>query len=152
MPQSKNTYTQDKLEQMTPEQRAQLYDNARKRRGNGGQEIIDLLDSSGLPLSSGGMRNSDPDFLKMEEIVWSCEGRKAVIEATDKGLPALAGVEPLIVEGLGKRYHSHDQGTANAGYLVALLMRHLGYVEAGHGNMPNGSIAKTAYKWVSRKT
>jgi hypothetical protein len=67
------------------------------------------------------------------------------------GLPALAGVEPLIVEGLGKRYHSHDQGTANAGYLVALLMRHLGYVEAGHGNMSDGSIAKTAYKWAGRK-
>jgi hypothetical protein len=151
MPQSKKILTLDDLKQMTPEKRAQLYENARKLRGNGGQEIIDLLDSSGLPLSSGAMRVSDPDFLKMEEIVWSSEGRKAAIEATDKGLPALAGVEPLIVEGLGNRYHSHDQGTMNAGSLVATVMRHSGYVEAGQSNMPIGSIAKSALKWIRRK-
>jgi hypothetical protein len=83
------------LKRMTPEQRAALYENARRGLTEGGKEVIDLLDSSGLPLSAGGMTISDPTFLRMEEIVWSVAGRKAAIVATEEGLPALAGVEPL---------------------------------------------------------
>lgn len=86
---------------MTPKQRAILYQNAKDRRENGGQEIMDLIVSSGLPLSSGGMRMSDPAYLKMEELTWSTEGRKAAVDATESGLPALAGIEPLIVAALG---------------------------------------------------
>jgi hypothetical protein len=54
------------------------------------------------------------------------------------------------VKALGERYHPHDGGTPNAGYIVAELMRHLGYVEDGQGNMPPGSVAKTAMKWRLR--
>jgi hypothetical protein len=136
---------------MTPEKRANLYQNAVKRRAHGGQEIIDLIDSSGLPLSAGGMRMSDPAYLKMQDITWSSDGRKAAIEATENGLPALAGVEPLIVAALADRYHPHDGGTVNAGFIVAELMRHIGYVEDKEGKMPAGSVAKTAMKWKPRK-
>jgi hypothetical protein len=145
-------YTLDDLKMMTPEQRAILYQNAVKYRDRGGQVIIDLIDSSGLPLSSGGMRENDPAYLAMREIVWSAKGRGAAIEATEKGIPALAGIEPLIVAKLGDRYHPHDGGTVSAGYLVAELMRHLGYVDDREGKMPQGSVAKTAMKWKPRKT
>ncbi len=145
------TYTLDVLKAMTPEQRATLYQNALKKRENGGQAIIELINSSGLPLSSGGMRNSDPVYLEMESITWSTKGRDAAVDATGKGLPALAGVEPLFVASLGNRYQPYDGGTMNAGFIVAGLMRHLGYVEAGDGKMPEGSVAKTAMKWKSRK-
>jgi hypothetical protein len=141
------TYTIDDLKGMSADDRAMLYQNAVKHRDRGGQAIIDLIDKSGLPLSSGGMRMSDPAYLKMEEIVWSEHGRKAAIEASESGLPALAGVEPLIVAELGERYHPHDGGTLNAGYIVAELMRHLGYVQHREGKMPEGSVAKTAMKW-----
>jgi len=40
------------LKRMTPEQRAALYENARRSLTEGGKEVIDLLDSSGLPLSA----------------------------------------------------------------------------------------------------
>jgi hypothetical protein len=113
------TYTIDDLKTMSAEQRAILYQNAAKQRRDGGQAIMDLIDSSALPLSSGGMRNSDPAFLKMQDIAWSQEGRKEAIEATEKGLPALAGIEPLIVNALGERYHPHDGGTPNAGYICS---------------------------------
>lgn len=93
------------------------------------------------------LANKHQAYLKMEEIVWSVDGRKAAIAATEKGLPALAGVEPLFTAELGERYHPHDGGTMNACYIVAGLMRHLGYVEDGQGSMPNGSVAKTAMKW-----
>lgn len=144
-------YSLDDLKKMTAEDRATLYQNALKRRESGGQEIVDLINSSGLPLSDGGMRTDDPAYLKMEEIMWSSEGRTAAVKATDERLPALAGVEPMFVAALGERYHPHDGGTMNAGYIVGQLMRHLGYVEDGQGKMPDGSVAKTAMKWKHRK-
>lgn len=143
--------TLDDVKNMTPEQRAILYQNAKDRREKGGQEIMDLIDSSGLPLSSGGMRMSDPAYLKMEELTWSTEGRKAAVDATERGLPALAGIEPLIVAALGDRYHPHDGGTQNAGFIVGELMRHLGYDRNGDGKMPNGSVANAAMKWKPRR-
>jgi len=144
------TYTIEDLEKLTPDQRASLYQNARKQRENGGQAIMDFMDASGLSLCSGGMRMSDPAYLKIEEIVWSAKGRIAAMDATNKDLPALAGVEPLIVAELGDRYNPHDGGTVNAGYIQAGLMRHLAYVENGRGDMPDGSVAKTAMKWKPR--
>lgn len=86
--------TTERLQKMTPEQRATLHENARRWIDNGGREIIELIESSGLPLSSGGMRLSDPVYQRMEEIVWPSEGKKASAAATEAGLPALAGVEP----------------------------------------------------------
>jgi hypothetical protein len=68
------------------------------------------------------------------------------------GFPALAGVEHFIVAELGERYHPHDQGTMNAGYIVGELMRHLGYIQDGEGKIPEGSVAKTAMKWKRRST
>src|SRR5207244_6420848 len=107
------------LKKMTPERRATLYQKAVKRREEGGQEIIDLIDSSGLSLNSGHMVSDDPAYRKMEEIVWGTEGRAAALAATEKGLPALAGVDPLISAELGDRYSPHDGGTLNAGYIQA---------------------------------
>jgi hypothetical protein len=142
-------YTLEDLKDMSPEHRSQLYHNAVERRDAGGQEIIDLIDSSGLPLRSGGMRTSDPVYLKMEKIIW--ENRKAAIAATKKGLPALCGVEPLLKKELGNRYSPHDMGTVSAGSIIGELMRHLGYTAAGEAKCPEGGVAKTAMKWVPRK-
>jgi hypothetical protein len=141
--------TLEDIKAMSPEQRAILYENARKRRAAGGQAIMDLIDSNGLPLSAGGLRITDPTYIRMREIIWL--NREGAVKATDDGLPALAGVERFIVAELGDRYHPHDLGTANAGSLIAELMRHLGYVKDKEVRMPDGSVAKTAMKWKLRK-
>lgn len=143
-------YTLEELKDMKPDDRAVLYENAKRLRENGGQLIIDMIDQNGLSLSSGDMLSSDPDYLEMDRIIWSNEGRAAAIAATDQGLPALGGLEPLIRASLGERYRPQNGGTVNAGYLTAALMRHLGYIENGQGNMPDGSVAKTAMKWKPR--
>jgi len=145
------TYTVADLEALSPEERANLYENARKRRAVGGQAIMDMIDSGGLSLSDGGMRTSDPVYIRMQELIWSTEGRKLALAATAKGLPALAGVERLIVDDLGGRYHPHDLGTANAGSIVGDLMRHLGYAKDREAKMPEGSVAKTAMVWKLRR-
>jgi hypothetical protein len=141
--------THDQIRAMTSQQRATLYQNAKSRLAEGGQQIIDFIDSEGLSLSDGEMLSSDPDYALMEDIIWSKEGRSAAVKAVEEGLPALAGVDPMIAAKLGDRYHPHNGGTINAGVITAALMRHLGYVEAGAGPFPNG-VAKSGMRWKTR--
>lgn len=143
--------TIEKLHAMSPEQRATLYENARNRLDQGGREIMDLINESGLPLRSGGITFSDPVHLRMEEIAWSSQGKRLLVEATEAGLPALAGIEPLIVADLGPLYHPHDLGTVDAGSIVGQVMRHLGYELVDRKDMPAGSVAKTAATWRPRR-
>lgn len=141
-------YSLENLQRMTPDKRRQLYQNALKRRENGGQAIVDLIESSGLPLHYGeGLTSDDPTFLRMQEIIWSPEGKMALVKATDAGLPALSGIDPILQQELGSKYGPRDLGTANAGSLVANVMRHLGYEQAGTGSCPEGCVAKTGAKW-----
>lgn len=141
--------SKEKIRAMRSHDRGVLYRNAKDRLAEGGQEIVDFIDQEGLPLSDGDMLSSDPDFIRMEEIIWSAEGRAAAIEAVEDGLPALAGVDPLIKAALGDRYHMHNSGTVNAGFITAALMRHMGYVEVGPGTIPNGE-AKSGMRWKRR--
>lgn len=136
------------LKKMTPEQRAQLWINASKKLDKGGAEIIELLKSSGLPLRSGGLSAGDPVHIRLEEIIWSKEAQQKMVAATKSGLPALSGVEKMIVEDLGDQYGKFDLGTATAGSIVAEVMRFLGYkILKGDVKMPEGSVAKTAALW-----
>jgi hypothetical protein len=134
---------------MAPDARAVLYQNALKRLNQGGQAIVDLIEQNNLSVSSGDMLSSDPDYIRMDEIIWA---RKAeALKAVEAGLPALAGIEPFIREELGERYRPQNGGTINAGYLTAALMKHLGFSDDGAGQMPPGSVAKTAMKWKLRR-
>jgi len=139
------TYSLEELRSMAPDARAVLYQNAKKRLDQGGQAIVDLIDQNNLSLSSGDMLSSDPDYIRMDEIIWA--RKSEALKAVEAGLPALAGIEPFICEELGGRYRPQNGGTINAGYLTAGLMRHLGFVDDGPGQMPPGSVAKTAMKW-----
>jgi hypothetical protein len=130
-------YSLERLRSMAPDARAILYQNAKRRLDRGGQAIVDLIDQNNLSLSSGNMLNSDPDYILMDKIIWA--RKSEALEAVEAGLPALAGIEPFIREELGERYRPQ--------YLTGGLMKHLGYVDDGPGQMPPGSVAKTAMKW-----
>ncbi len=83
----------------------------------------------------------------MAEIVASAEGRSACIEATLDGLPAIAGVDPLLHEAFGAAYRLSDEAVATAATLVAELMAAQGYVEAGRKNLPNRYVARSGVFW-----
>lgn len=142
-------WTLDDLEEMSVHDRHQLFKNAaRLSHTPEGAALKALIEEAGLPFSdSAALRDDDPIFLKMESVVNSPEGRAAAVTATKAGLPALAGVDPLIQEALGVDYGPHNHGTVNAGWLVGQVMQTLGYRKAGRGNMPDGSVAKTAATW-----
>lgn len=118
-----------------------------------GAALARLIEDTGLPFSEEGCVNlDDPIVAKMHEIVFSEEGRAAARQAADDGLPALAGVDPLIAKALSVDYGKHNMTTHTAGALVAELMRHMGYREAGHSaKTPPGCIARSGQMWTSKK-
>src|SRR4051794_2688956 len=97
--------------------------NARNVDSDEARELVHMIEALGLPYSDPeSLKFDDPIFLKMHEIIFSDPGKKAALEATKAGLPALAGVDPLLSAVLGVDYGSHNDGTINAGYLVAQMM------------------------------
>lgn len=84
---------------------------------------------------------------RMAEIIASPEARSACIEATLDGLPAIAGIDPLLHEAFGAAYRKSDEAIVTAASLVAKLMRGLGYVEAGSKSLPGRYVARSGVFW-----
>ena len=145
-------FTDEKLRAYTPTERANLRANALRSKMPGAAALVVQIDALGLPLSTGGLAKDDPIYIEMEQIIWSVEAKAAAIQATSQGMPALAGVDPILQRIMGARYTAKHQGTVNAGYIVGDVMLNAGYVQAGKGKMPAGSIAKTAEKWKPAKS
>lgn len=143
--------TETQLRAMTAEQRMTVRANAVRLGGELGSATVALIDALGLPLSSGGMTIQDPIYLEMQGLIWSAEGRAAALAATEEGMPAMALVDPLLQSAMRARYGREQQGTNNAGYIVAELMRHLGYDKDGEGPLPADCVARTAAIWRPRK-
>jgi hypothetical protein len=144
-------WTLEKLKAQTPEQRYNLWTNARRIGTPEALKLALFIESSGLNYAErGGISMTDPRVIEMWEIINSPGGRRACVEANDKGLPALAGVEPLIIAKMGERYGSFSQMTVTAGSLVAEVMYGLGYKKGPSRPMPEGSVAKTAVIWLRK--
>lgn len=142
------TYTDEQLRNLTVDKLRTLYENAKNKGGDAGAAIVARIDELGLPLSTGGMPFDHPEYREMAEVVWSKLGRAAAVTATEKGLPAMAGVDPLLQQKMGARYNADQQKTMTAGSLVGEIMRHLGYAkDKESAPMPQGCIAKTAATW-----
>jgi hypothetical protein len=97
------------------------------------------------------MSQDHPLYREMQEIVWSAEGKSAALQAVEEGRPAMAGIDPLLQKVMGDRYGLEYQGTMNAGFIVAELMRFLGYEKEGEAELPSGCVAKTAATWRLHK-
>jgi hypothetical protein len=144
---------ESKLRGMTVHERHQIWINARRIDSAEARELIRMIEGLGLPYSEeGSLKYDDPIILKMYEIIHSAQGKTAAIEATKEGRPALEGIDPLLSAALGVDYGSHNDGTINAGYLVAQMMRSQGYQLSGRkGKLPPTCIAKTAEIYVPNK-
>jgi hypothetical protein len=141
--------TEKQLRAMTPEQLMTIRSNAVKLGGEIGNATVALIDSLNLPLSSsGGMSKDHPFYREMQKIVWSAEGKVAAVQAVEKGLPAMASIDPLLQKIMGDRYGPENQGTVKAGEIVGELMRFLGYQKDGEAGLPSDCVAKTAATWA----
>ena len=142
--------TEMQLRSMTPEQRLLVRGRAAKLGGEMGLATVALIDELHLPMSSGGMSHDNPIYCEMEKIIWSAEGKLAATSAVESGLPAMAGIDPLLQRLMGNRYGREQQGTVNAGVIVGELMKHLGYEKLGEAELPAECIARTAATWRRR--
>lgn len=141
----------EKLAAKTPEERFNVWSNARAKGTPEADELAQFIEESGLNYTpTGGISMSDPRVLEMRDVIESAQGQAACLKATADGLPALAGVEPMIVERMGSRYGQFSMMTVTAGSIVGELMLSKGFKIETQRKMPDGSVAKSAAFWVER--
>jgi len=141
-------WTRTSLAARTAEERYAIWKRARLLRTADGNQLAREIERLGLPYAEPGqLAESDPLRKTIANIIASPEARSACIEATLDGLPAIAGVDPMLHEALGPTYRQSDEAIATAGALVAQLMGSLGYVEAGSKDLPNRYVARRGVFW-----
>lgn len=146
------TYTTEKLKAMTANDRLSLRNNALNKGTPEALAIVKQIDELKLPLGSGGVTEDHPLYQEMYEIINSPEARDAAVKAVEAGLPALAGVDPLLQKRMGKRYNNEQQMTVNAGYMTGTVMYSLGYHKDKEGvSLPKGCVAKSSTTWKPKK-
>ena len=136
-------WTRSKLAARSPEERYAIWKRARGLRTADGNQLAREIELLGLPAEPGLLAEDDPMRARMAEIINSPEGRSACKEATLDGLPALAGVDPLLHEAFGSAYRRSDEAIATAAALVAELMGGLGYAPAGRKDLPARYVARS---------
>ena len=97
------------------------------------------------------LRKTDAIAKEIRRIVRSADGRSAAIEATQRALPALSGVDRLLREKLGDRYKNTDRGTNTAGAFVAEVMREFGYNAGTRRRCGGDSLAQSGIFWTCSK-
>ena len=103
-----------KLAARSTHERHQLWLNAKAATGEEAKILVKLIENSGLDYLADKAKSvtlDSPIGRKLEKIVFSPDGKKAAIESTKAGLPAIAGVDPLLQAGLGEDYNPHNEAT-----------------------------------------
>lgn len=137
-------WTKERIEALSPEKREVLFDNARAKGTKEALQIVNLMMEHDLLVrNGGGLPRDHPTIQTIEEIIRSEQGRKAGKDASDQGLPAMAGVDQMLSAELGSKYGGHDT-TSWAGTFMADVMADAGYVQTKKKPMPAGCVAKTA--------
>ena len=141
-------WTRASLAARTAEERYAIWKRARLLRTADGNQLAREIERLGLPYAEPGqLGQDDPLRVAIANIVASPEARTGCIEATLDGLPAIAGVDPMLHDALGPTYRQSDEAIATAGALVAELMGSLGYVPAGDKDLPNRYVARRGVFW-----
>jgi hypothetical protein len=141
-------WTRTSLAARTAQERYAIWKRARMLRTADGNQLAREIERLGLPYAEPGqLGEEDPLRATMQTIIGSPEARAACIEATLDGLPAIAGVDPLLHEALGPAYRRSDEAIATAGVLVAELMVSLGYKESGAKDLPHRYVARRGAFW-----
>ena len=142
-------WTVEKISALSHADRHRLYENAKARQA---EELMRIIEGCRLPYSDpSGLKLDSPIGRAMRDLIFSEEGRSAAIQATEKGLPALAGVDPILEAELGDDYRRTYEATIQAGYLVAQMMGQSGYEKSGRQGRLEGCVAKRGEIYISAK-
>jgi hypothetical protein len=145
------------LKAKSTHERHQLWLNAKAKLETSAEAkaLVQLIEFSGLDYAKDKINPVSLDSAVgrlMKQIIGSEAGIRAMMEATRRGSPALAGVDPLLQFELGSQYGRHNEATIQAGYLVKGFMVGQGYEEIGPASMPQNCIAKTGLIFKQQKS
>lgn len=127
-----------------------LYDNCVRLGSDEALEILEsirklLVERDSLAAADSGLKITSPVGKLLIRLINSPAGVAGAIDATTKGLPALAGIEPMLIDVLGASYSRRQDASTQAGSVIGKMMDRLGHHRTGKkGPMPAGSIAVTA--------
>ncbi|MHC2019987.1 hypothetical protein [Methylobacterium sp. CM6247] len=145
-------YTTEKLKAMTANERLSLRKNAISKGSAEALAIVEQIDELKLPLGSGGLTEDHPLYQEMYGIIMSPEAKARALKAVAAGLPAMAAIDPLLQERMGKRYTNEQQMTVNAGYITGSVMISAGYEKDKEGvPLPSECVAKSSTTWKLKR-
>ena len=129
-------------------ERYSVWKRAKSLHSAEGNHLARAIELLGLPYAEPEpLAVDDPLMARMREIIDDPRARAAAVEATLDGLPAMAGVDVLMHEEIGEAYRRNEAAVPTAQALTAELMGRLGYVEAGHKDLPARCVARTGVFW-----
>ena len=98
-------WTRERLAERSQTERHQVWKRARALHSAEGNHLARAIERLGLPYAEAEpLSDDDPLIKRMTAVFESPATRSAVIEATLDGLPAMAGVDPLLHDRLGEDY------------------------------------------------
>ncbi|MEO9462149.1 MAG: hypothetical protein ABJ242_05380 [Marinomonas sp.] len=146
------TWDLDRLKEMSSEKIRNLYRNAITRKDSESLLVARLIVENGLLVDEkGGLPFDHPIMLEIEEICAMPEAVAEALEAAQRELPPLAGMEHRLVAALGSQYGG-QYTTHHAGRCIGSAMLDRGWKQDGMKPMPKGSIAKTATIYTKKET
>lgn len=141
-------WTLARLRERSQNERNAVWRRAKALHSAEGNHLARAIERLGLPYAEPEPLAEDHALLaRMREIMATPQARSAAIEATLDGLPALAGIDPLMHDRLGEDYRRDPAAALTADTLVANLMTGLGYVETGRKALPARCVARTGAFW-----
>jgi len=142
-------WTEEKLSKLTAKELRNLYDNALAREGEEAALTVALIESLGAPEKQTSLSLDSPLGREMQKVIFSPAGKEAALDAAAAGNAPMAAIDPMLQEALGEKYKGAYEGTVNAGYLVANLMRQHSWETNGkRQKLPENCVAKTAAIFV----
>jgi hypothetical protein len=136
------------LRARTQNERYAVWKRARALHSAEGNHLARAIELLGLPYAEPEpLADDDPMMIRMREIMAEARARAAAVEATLDGLPAMAGIDVLMHEEIGEDYRRNEAAVPAAQKLTFELMSRLGYVEAGHKDLPARCVARTGVFW-----
>src|SRR5579871_2134879 len=136
------------LRARTQNERHAVWKRAKALHSAEGNHLARAIELLGLPYAEPEpLGEDDPLMGRMRELMAEPRARAAAVEATLDGLPAMAGIDVLMHEELGEAYRRNEAAAPTAQALTAELMGRLGYIEAGHKDLPARCVARSGIFW-----
>jgi hypothetical protein len=141
-------WTRSRLRQRSQSERHAVWKRARALHSAEGNHLARAIELLGLPYAEPEpLEAVDPLRERIAAVLATPAARSAALEATLDGLPAMAGIDILLHDEIGEAYRLNAAAVPTAQALTAELMKGLGYVEAGHKDLPKRCVARSGVFW-----